>query len=449
LAAAEPALKRRLFAAPAAHRWGCPREQPSGRSSENVANADGYRFWAGAPKGFSNIQVLSIQGAQFRLGLRGGTMLKNLYGGDRVGRSQAELNTILASHERYALYQGGERAVLAHADLSGLNLANRNLTQADFSGAALVGANMYGSNLERASLYCADLRNCNLQLANLVRSDLRGASFKDAKLSYAVLDQADLRSTMMTYSIADAVAERGRQSAVEKKDTAQPGDPGVDFSHCSLKGTSFGNAKLSGVNFTDALLSGANFKNARLTNVTFKGAVLTGVNLRELDVHADALDGCVLDVAPDAEAKLDQIKSVLDAHRSWIETDGKKGTPATLDSEDLRPLRGLLTDDELTGLSAKRTNCVGLNFSGSRLQAAKFDGADLRDADFTGCDLRGASFRGAKLAHAKFGKAVLTCLHLTSGALLAPDFTGAEASQHQFTGISVEADLRALGLILV
>ena len=74
-------------------------------------------------------------------------MLKNLYGGDLVARSQAELNTILAAHERYALYQGGQRAQLAHADLSGLNLANRKLMEADFSGAALVGANLYGSNL--------------------------------------------------------------------------------------------------------------------------------------------------------------------------------------------------------------------------------------------------------------------------------------------------------------
>ena len=376
-------------------------------------------------------------------------MLKNLYGGDLVGRSQAELNTILAAHERYALYQGGQRAVLAHADLSGLNLANHNLAEADFSGAALVGSNMYGSNLERASLYCADLRNCNLQLANLVRADLRGASFKDAKLSYAILDQADLRSTMMMYSIADAVAERSRQTAASMNAPPQAGDPGVDFSHCSLKGTSFGNAKLSGVNFTDALLHGANFKNARLTNVTFTGAVLTGVNLRELDVPADALNGCVLDIAPDAEAKIGSIKSALDAHRLWLATDGKKGTPAVLDGEDLRPLRGLLTYDELTGLSARRTNCVGLSFSGSRLQAAKFDGADLRDADFSGCDLRGASFRGAKLDHAKFGKAILKSLHLTNGIPLAPDFAGAEASVHQFSGATMDADLRKLGLITV
>ncbi|MGZ5932367.1 MAG: pentapeptide repeat-containing protein [Rhizomicrobium sp.] len=374
-------------------------------------------------------------------------MLKNLYGGDLVARSQAELNTILAAHERYALYQGGQRAQLAHADLSGLNLANRKLMEADFSGAALVGANLYGSNLERASLYCADLRNCNLQLANLVRADLRGASFKDARLSYAVLDQADLRSTMMTYSIADAVAERARQTTAGMNASPQAVDPGVDFSHCSLKGVSFGNAKLSGVNFTDALLQGANFKNARLTNVTFTGAVLTGVNLRELVVPAGALDGCVLDVAPGAQAKIDIITSQLDAHRLWLASDGKKGIPAILDGEDLRPLRGMLTDHELAGLSAKKTNCIGLDFSGSQLQAAKFDGADLRDVDFSGCDLRGVSFRGAKLAHAKFERAILKRLRLTNGTTLAPDFTGADGSERQFSGAILEDDLGALGLL--
>src|SRR6185437_7781908 len=52
--------------------------------------------------------------------------------------TQAELNGVMASHERYVLGRGGLRAQLGHKVLDGLNLANRNLMEADFAGASLV-----------------------------------------------------------------------------------------------------------------------------------------------------------------------------------------------------------------------------------------------------------------------------------------------------------------------
>jgi uncharacterized protein YjbI with pentapeptide repeats len=356
-------------------------------------------------------------------------MLKNPYAEQRSALTQGELNAILAAHERYVASQGGMRAQLAHKSLDGLNLANRNLAEADFSGSSLVGANLAGSNLERASLYCADLRDANLQSAKMARADLRGASFNGARLMLAVLDRADLRAAMMMYVGSDGVSvvdnERRKASGAAM---------GVDFSNCSLKGASFGNAKLDGANFTGALLQGANFKSARLTNVTFANAVLTGVNIAELGVPPEALGGCIRDVTPEAAARFEALKDRLDSHQSWITSGGNQGAPANLDGEDLRPLHQLLVGRPLTGLSARRAVAVGLDFSGSQIQAAKLDGADLRDANFSSADLRGTSLRGARLAHARFDKANLCSLPLANGATLAPNFEDSYVCEMQFFG---------------
>jgi len=359
-------------------------------------------------------------------------MLKNLYGEKRVARTQQELNVILAAHERYAAYQGGSRAHLAHCILDGLNLANRNLSEADFSGASLVGANLCGSNLERASLYCADLRDCNLQSAKLSRADLRGASFSGARLAFAVLDGADLRAAMMMYVGAEGVSVIDRDGA--KQSGRSRTMSGVDFSNCSMKGASFGNARLDGANFTGALLQGASFKSAKLTNVVFKNAVLTGVNLKELDVPPAAMIGCVQDVTPQAAAKFDMLRAKLDAHQQWIASGGAQGAPAILDDEDLRPLHQLLVARPLTGLCARRACAIGLDFSSSQLQGAKFEGADLRDANFTNADLRGVSLRDAKLAHAKFERANLGRLSLANGSVLTPDLGEVGSQEDHFRG---------------
>lgn len=375
-------------------------------------------------------------------------MLKNLYGQKRVKHAQQELNAILTAHERYVSYQGGVRAQLTHAELDGLNLANRILKEAELSGASLVGATLYGSNLERASLYCADLRGCNLQAANLRRADLRGASLKGAVLSYAVLDGADMRSAMMMYvgpggvSLLDHNNASGNGQDEDGVNTAT----GVDFSNCSLKHASFGSAKLDNVNFGGALLEGAKFKGARLKNAVFKGAVLTGVDLKELDVPAHALEGCVKDPTAEAIAKAQSLKDALATHQEWVGSGGKTGRPASLDGQDLRPLKSELKARVLAALSARRTNAIGVDFSGCQLQAAKFDGADLRDCDFSDADLRGASFKGARLAHAHFHGANLGGLPMASGTALNPDFSGSDAIAEQFIGAQLDAPLADLGL---
>lgn len=374
--------------------------------------------------------------------------MNNPYSEKKRAISQSELNTILADHERFVFYKGGRRAQLAHTQLDGLNLANRALNDVDFSGCTLVGATLYGSNLERASLYCADLRGCNLQSAKLARADLRGASLKGANLSFAILDDADLRAAMMMYVGANDIAIVDRNYLQNGKNPDDPVriDAGVDFSNCSLKHASLGNAKLDNANFSGALLDGAKFKGAKLENAVFKGAVLTGVDIKDLGVPPEALEGCLMDITPEARKMTDQLKARLDSHQEWVATSGKGGIRAVVDGQDLRPLRDIFASRSLTGLSARGAIAVGVDFSQSQLQAAKFDGADLRGADFSGADIRGASFKAAKLAHAKFDRANLCALQLTNGGSLKPDLSGAEGTTEQFIGAQFDSNLLDLGL---
>ena len=80
-------------------------------------------------------------------------------------------------HMRHAL----EKAVEAHADLSGANLSGANL-----SGANLSGANLSGANLSGAYLSGANLRGANLSGAYLRGANLRGANLSDASFGEGV-----------------------------------------------------------------------------------------------------------------------------------------------------------------------------------------------------------------------------------------------------------------------
>jgi hypothetical protein len=108
--------------------------------------------------------------------------------------SQGELDVTLDAHERLIDGRpGGRRAVLTFANLSGLDISGRNLTEADLSGALMEATKAVKTNFERATLFGSDLRRADMRGANLRRADLRGASLRGANLSQADLTQADFR----------------------------------------------------------------------------------------------------------------------------------------------------------------------------------------------------------------------------------------------------------------
>ncbi len=351
---------------------------------------------------------------------------------------QAELNQILASHERYLAARGGARAQLKNATLDGCVLANCNLNEADFTAASLVGANAYGSSLARATFYCADLRRCNLRNTTLTHADMRGASFKGADLAFAIMDHADLRAATMM------MIEQGGVSVIDHV-TGGKGFGGVDFSNASLRNASFGKAWLDGANFNGALLIGTSFRGARLKDASFTGAVLMGVNLLELNLPREVFADCLFDPGPEQKARADMLKARLVTHQVWVATDGKEGESTVMDGEDLRVLTGQLKGRSLIGLSARGAIAIAADFSDCQLQGAKFDGADLRGANFTGAELSGASFHGARLSHARFDQARLCNLHLRNGEVLMPNLRDADANPEQFDRAIMDQPLASLG----
>ena len=70
---------------------------------------------------------------------------------------QSELDNVVASHVKYIRGEGGQRANLSGADLSGADLSGANLSGADLSGANLREADLRGANLSWADLSGANL----------------------------------------------------------------------------------------------------------------------------------------------------------------------------------------------------------------------------------------------------------------------------------------------------
>ena len=99
-----------------------------------------------------------------------------------------KLNEILDKHKKWLEnVDGGERANLSGAYLSGANLYRADLSVADLSG-----ANMYRADLSGADLSGADLSGANMSRANLSVADLSGANMSRANLSGAYLSGAKL-----------------------------------------------------------------------------------------------------------------------------------------------------------------------------------------------------------------------------------------------------------------
>ena len=74
------------------------------------------------------------------------------------------------------------------------------------------------------------------------------------------------------------------------------------------------------------------------------------------------------------------MKEILEAHKLWLETNGRDGERADLRGADLRG-----------------ADLRGADLSGADLRWADLSGADLRGVDLSGADLRGAELRGVEL----------------------------------------------------
>lgn len=104
-----------------------------------------------------------------------------------------KLKEILEKHEKWLNGQeGGERAVLWHADLKHVILSHANLRYANLDCTNLDGADLSYTDLHGASLCGAHLYGVDLNFAKLNFANLYGVNLYNANLSYANLDYANL-----------------------------------------------------------------------------------------------------------------------------------------------------------------------------------------------------------------------------------------------------------------
>jgi uncharacterized protein YjbI with pentapeptide repeats len=94
-----------------------------------------------------------------------------------------------------------------------------------------------------------------------------------------------------------------------------------------------------------------------------------------------------------------EITKLLDAHRLWLETGGKKGGRADLEGADFQgavELKGAnLQRAILNHAEFKNADLTNANFQVAELRRANFDGAILRDTNFREADLQNANLETA------------------------------------------------------
>lgn len=101
-----------------------------------------------------------------------------------------------------------------------------------------------------------------------------------------------------------------------------------------------------------------------------------------------------------------EIKSVLDAHKLWLDSNGEQGTRAALRHADLR--HADLRYADLSSADLGYADLRAANLSGADLRAVNLGEANLRGANLGGANLAWANLGGASLGGANLGGADLS-----------------------------------------
>jgi uncharacterized protein YjbI with pentapeptide repeats len=120
----------------------------------------------------------------------------------------------------------------------------------------------------------------------------------------------------------------------------------------------------------------------------------------------------------------DAVKQILDAHRSYRESDGKRGGPANFSGEviDGYDFSGL----DLQGLHAQDTVLTGCKFVGCDLFGADLTDAAAKGCDFSRAQLGKADLQGGDFSASRFDGARLIAAHLSEANLREASFAGAD-----------------------
>jgi uncharacterized protein YjbI with pentapeptide repeats/DNA-binding NarL/FixJ family response regulator len=136
------------------------------------------------------------------------------------------------------------------------------------------------------------------------------------------------------------------------------------------------------------------------------------------------------------------IAGILDAHQTWLDSNGQDGEKARLENADLAgadlaganlanaSLRGAnLSDSDCSGAMLNSAELRRANLSGAQLSGADMSYAAMRHANLTLADMSEATLVGADLAGAQFAKANLAQADLTRASLLGADLADADLQE--------------------
>lgn len=340
---------------------------------------------------------------------------------DLPSLTQKELDQKIKQHAMYLRGQvGGARAVIQYKDLSGLHLANRDLSQADFTGCLLVNCNLSSSNFSGTTFFACDLRHSDCRDSNFSRCDLRGSYLSGVNMTGANLKEADMREGKIMLRGEGGILEERARSGGEGGQTI--------FTGAKLSGVNMGKIQAQGADFSDADLTGAHLEEANLSHVNFEGANLTDSDMSAADIsfarmrsaiisgiiltgsEKEGVDttGAILDrhMGERLESLGKSLPELLEEHMAFIESKGKDGSQLDLSGYDLRDVIDL-NRYPLTAIKAMNANFLSQNLEEAEMQGAHFDKSDFRD-----CGLRGADLRGSTFTYAKFSRADLSYAQL-------------------------------------
>ena len=270
----------------------------------------------------------------------------------------------------------GPNADFSYANLSGVNLAELDLTSVNFSYANLTNAYLFGTKFPLANLSFANLDGANLTYANLTYASLPNANLTGANLTYATLFYNNLVGA--NFSKANLTGANLNLATLTGANLANADLTGVDLSNATLTGANLNLATLTGANlfcatFTNAILTGANLTNAYLYNADLTGVDLSNANLTGANlIYANFTN------------------AIYSTKTVW--PDGFDFLHA-----------GMLGP----GVNFKGENLSSNDLSGIDFTGACFTNCNLTGCDFSGCVLLGANFTGAKMNGVNLTKALI------------------------------------------
>jgi uncharacterized protein YjbI with pentapeptide repeats len=166
----------------------------------------------------------------------------------------------------------------------------------------------------------------------------------------------------------------------------------------------------------------------------------------------DATATVPLNTPQRSEMTQERLATILESHRTWLDTRGNAGTIADLSSHDLRRLdfanadlrMAIFRNADLTGADLHGLDLTGADLSHAQLSESNLRGAVLRITDLTGANLQNAQVYDADLYGAKLHEVDLTKVQgLVQCQLSGTDLSNAQlpADAGKFAGLEHVSDI--------